>query len=710
MKKFLPAVVALCFSVTQCFAQVNVQDSLALVALYNSTNGSGWANKTNWLSGSVDTWYGVTITGNRVTNLSITNNNMVGSLPSELGDLTAIIGLFLSDNEISGTIPASLSNLKEMWTLRLSHNNLTGTIPTSLESLEKLRYLSLEYNTLTGSIPPGLKIANAIALQNNQLSGTVPAFLCDKYLFIFIQNNQFTFDGMECIGANDQARPPMTDQIVFYENQKKLLINNHNPILSVTAGGTLSKNTYTWYKDDGDNAYAAPIGDSTLQITEPGTYWCIVKNSLASQLILYTNTITVASVLTMLQRDSLALIDIYNNTNGAGWTNNTNWLAADIPVDEWAGVTVTNSRISAIDLSNNNLSGEVFRVRQPAGYSPRISNFSGALANLSALTWLSLAHNNLGGNIPATIGNLVNLEYLSLENNNFSGTIPSGICNLPNLSTINISNNQFTFNGMECIAANPGATYASQKMLTITNNNPSLSVTAGGTLIKNTYTWFKNGISYYIKQADSTFTLTEPGNYSVEVTNSDATQLTLISSPVTITSVLPLYWVSFTATNCSDGICLQWQTVNEQNTSHFEIERSVDGNNFIQFSKVFSQNIPGTHAYSTTDHSPAQGINYYRVKQVDLDGRYSYSDIIGVNVETAGKLTISPNPANNFIILTGVDKAERVILYSITGQLLREWVHVNGNQQLNISDLQKGVYIIKVLHHNAETVHKIIKQ
>ena len=109
-----------------------MQDSLALVALYNSTNGSGWANKTNWLSGPVDTWYGVTITGNRVTNLSITNNNMVGSLPSELGDLTAIIGLFLSDNEISGTIPASLSNLKEMWTLRLSHNNLTGTIPTSL--------------------------------------------------------------------------------------------------------------------------------------------------------------------------------------------------------------------------------------------------------------------------------------------------------------------------------------------------------------------------------------------------------------------------------------------------------------------------------------------------------------------------------------------------------------------------------------------------
>ena len=171
---------------------------------------------------------------------------------------------------------------------------------------------------------------------------------------------------------------------------------------------------------------------------------------------------------------------------------------------------------------------------------------------------------------------------------------------------------------------------------------------------------------------------------------------------------MPLTWLNFNASNCSDNVCLQWQTVNEQNTSHFEIERSVDGNNFIQFSKVFSQNIPGTHAYSTTDHSPAQGINYYRVKQVDLDGRYSYSDIIGVNVETAGKLTISPNPANNFIILTGVDKAERVILYSITGQLLREWVHVNGNQQLNISDLQKGVYIIKVLHHKHEYVNSAV--
>ncbi|HRP57692.1 T9SS type A sorting domain-containing protein, partial [Agriterribacter sp.] len=196
----------------------------------------------------------------------------------------------------------------------------------------------------------------------------------------------------------------------------------------------------------------------------------------------------------------------------------------------------------------------------------------------------------------------------------------------------------------------------------------------------------------------------------VVVTNSEATRLTLSSETIEISSVLPLTWLYFTASNCSDNMCLQWQTQNEQHTSHFEIERSVDGQNFMQLSRVTSQNKPGTHIYNTTDDSPAYGTNYYRIKQVDFDGRYSYSDIVSVKVMNTGKWTISPNPANDFIVLSGTDKAERVILYSISGQMLRQWQHVTANQQLYISDLQKGMYIIKVLHRNGEAVHKIIRQ
>lgn len=661
MKKFLPVVFVLGFSVPQSFAQVNVQDSLALVALYNSTNGAGWTNKTNWLSGPVNTWYGVTV-----------------------------------------------DNSNEIQFIILNDNNLNGTIPSDLETLPNLSYLNLSHNNLTGSIPQNLKIWSAIAVNYNQLSGPIPAGFCEPALYLFLDNNQFTFEGMECIGENDQARPPMSEEQYFYDPQKGLIITNNNPVLSVTAGGTLSNNTYTWYKDDGATPYATHTGDSTLMLSETGTYWGVVRNSLANKLILYTDTIAITTVLTMLQRDSLALMDIYNSTNGAGWTNNTNWLA-DKPVAEWAGVTVTNDRITAIDLSNNNLSGEIFRIRGPASYSARISDFFGALANLSGLTALSLADNNLSGSLPASIANLVNLEYLSLEKNHFSGMIPPGICSLPNLNTINISNNQFTFDGMECIAAIPGATYASQKTLAITNNHPSLSVTAGGALSKNTYTWFKDDVLYDSNAEDSALTITEQGTYRVEVANSDATQLILKSSPI-IVSILPLTWLSFTASNCSENVCLQWQTENEQNTSHFEIERSVDGKNFMQLSKIASQNIPGAHVYNATDDSPAYGTNYYRIRQVDIDGTYSYSDIRSVKVMNAGKLIIRPNPANNFIVLSGIDKAERVVLYSITGQMLHEWRHVNDGQQLNISDLQKGMYIIKVLHHNGEAVHKIIRQ
>ena len=65
--------------------QVEEQDSLALVALYDSTDGINWNNNTNWLTGPVSSWYGITVTGNRVTKIDLEDNNLQGNLPSEIG-------------------------------------------------------------------------------------------------------------------------------------------------------------------------------------------------------------------------------------------------------------------------------------------------------------------------------------------------------------------------------------------------------------------------------------------------------------------------------------------------------------------------------------------------------------------------------------------------------------------------------------------------
>jgi Leucine-rich repeat (LRR) protein len=160
-------------------------DSLALVALYNSTNGAAWTNNTNWLSNQpIDTWYGVTMDfsrdncGNRrVEQVNMNNNNITGQLPIELGDMASLSILSLTDNQISGSIPTELSNLTNLTKLLLNNNLMTGPIPAKLGSLSKLTIINLGSNDLTGSIPPELgSLSNleSLALGGNNLTGTIP--------------------------------------------------------------------------------------------------------------------------------------------------------------------------------------------------------------------------------------------------------------------------------------------------------------------------------------------------------------------------------------------------------------------------------------------------------------------------------------------------------------------------------------------------------
>src|SRR5688572_8565794 len=83
--------------------QFNLQtDSLALVALYNSTDGNNWTDKTNWLTGNVDNWYGIEIANSRVTKIALPYNNLAGSIPTEIGNLTKLEYLNLHGNNING--------------------------------------------------------------------------------------------------------------------------------------------------------------------------------------------------------------------------------------------------------------------------------------------------------------------------------------------------------------------------------------------------------------------------------------------------------------------------------------------------------------------------------------------------------------------------------------------------------------------------------
>ena len=134
-------------------------DRAALVALYNATDGADWTDNTNWLSdGPLDDWYGVTTDANgRVTTLYLSDNQLTGSIPGELGNLSNLESLYLSFNQLSGAIPGELGNLSSLESLDLSDNQLTGSIPGELGNLSNLESLYLSFNQLSGCIPEGLR-------------------------------------------------------------------------------------------------------------------------------------------------------------------------------------------------------------------------------------------------------------------------------------------------------------------------------------------------------------------------------------------------------------------------------------------------------------------------------------------------------------------------------------------------------------------------
>lgn len=155
-------------------------DKDALIAFYNATNGAGWTDNTNWLDDAVplSSWHGVhTDADGRVTVLSLSSNNLTGSLPTELGSLTKLRQLLLGGNQLSGALPVELGSLANLTHLYLGYNRLTGAIPAELGSLTNLERLHLDNNRLNGAVPSelgNLSSIRTIYLQGNQLTGALP--------------------------------------------------------------------------------------------------------------------------------------------------------------------------------------------------------------------------------------------------------------------------------------------------------------------------------------------------------------------------------------------------------------------------------------------------------------------------------------------------------------------------------------------------------
>ncbi|MFC1547284.1 immunoglobulin domain-containing protein, partial [Candidatus Neomarinimicrobiota bacterium] len=201
-------------------------------------------------------------------------------------------------------------------------------------------------------------------------------------------------------------------------------------MLELSVGGTVALNTYTWERDGSTDSIIT--GDSTYTITDidfadAGSYTCSATNDSLPDLTLYGRPINVTVEYSPLQKDSLALVALYDSTDGANWTDKTNWKTGQ-PLSTWYGVTVSGGRVTHLDLYQNNLTGTI---------PPEIGD-------LTNLRYLFLLDNQLGGEIPSEIGNLTSLTSLTCGLNQLSGAIPPAIGNLSNLMGINLSGNQLS--------------------------------------------------------------------------------------------------------------------------------------------------------------------------------------------------------------------------------------------------------------------------
>ncbi len=182
-----------------------------LIALYDATNGDNWTDNTNWCTDApLSEWYGVTLdySQERVQYIHLSYNNLVGSIPEEIGNLTELYTLDLSGNTLTGEIPSSIGNMHILGYLYLNNNQLTGSIPQEIGNLSDLRACYIYENQLMGNIPS--EFGNLINLEycylfGNQLTGEVPETLSrlTKLQTMDFSDNMLGGDLPEAVTATD---------------------------------------------------------------------------------------------------------------------------------------------------------------------------------------------------------------------------------------------------------------------------------------------------------------------------------------------------------------------------------------------------------------------------------------------------------------------------------------------------------------------------
>ena len=205
------SIFSLILSSSFVYGSISETERAALIALYNSTDGDNWTENYGWktppldsdgfsMPGSEHEWVGIEIVDDSVVDIALRYNNLSGTLPPEIGNLSNMERLWIDGNQLSGIIPPEIGNLLNLYYLKLGENHLSGSIPPEIGNILNLSYLKLDSNLLSGTIP--VELGNLINLEllwlnGNQLMGCIPdnitnlsvleddggLLICDNYLY-----------------------------------------------------------------------------------------------------------------------------------------------------------------------------------------------------------------------------------------------------------------------------------------------------------------------------------------------------------------------------------------------------------------------------------------------------------------------------------------------------------------------------------------------
>ncbi|XP_054811951.1 MDIS1-interacting receptor like kinase 2-like [Prosopis cineraria] len=375
--------------------------------------------------------------------LDLKTNNLVGSIPENIGVLSKLQYLDLSTNYLNGTLPISMANLTQVHELDVSRNNITGTLDPRLfpdgsdqpkTGLIGIRNLLFQDTLLGGRIPDeigNIRNLTVLALDGNSFHGPIPPSLgnCTHLSVLRMSGNQLS--GM--IPPSFGRLTNLSEVFLHINNLDGPLPQEFGNISSLTVLH-LAENNFT-----GELPPQVCKGGKLVNFSAAyNSFSGPIPISLRNCSSLYRARMEYNHLRGYADQDfgvypNLTYMDFsYNNVQGelsSNWGSCKNLQYLGVSGNSIGGTIPGEifqlNQLAELDLSSNQISGEI---------PPQIGNSS-------SLFTLSLSNNKLSGLIPASIGKLSNLQMLDLSDNMLKGSIPSEIGDCSNLLSLNLSNN-----------------------------------------------------------------------------------------------------------------------------------------------------------------------------------------------------------------------------------------------------------------------------